>query len=583
MNMCRGYGVMPGWSALVLASWLAGCATTGEMPLTTGADDQQAAPRAEKSPPADYPVAPFEGDALYQLLVAEIAGHRAHYDLALERYMAVAEETRDPGVAAHAGRIALYMKRNQTALRAVTIWAEEEPDNIDAHRQAVDLLLQAGRLEDALMHMERVKNLGGPAHFGIFAHQTVRLDAGQLKSLLTVVTGMLERHPDNEQLMFSKAVLLDRNGQPEAALALVESLLKVSRGMNVVQLKTNLLNTLNRLDEARRFLEKKAEELPENWQLQRLLGRLMVEQGDLEAAHEQFRHILRQFPKDEELLFSLALIALDRGEDVEAKGYLEPLIRWNQHVDQAHYYLGGIAERQGDKPGALMAYRRVGDGGRFLPAQARIAALLVADGRLDEARKHLQKVRLRHADQQEPLVMIEAQLLLDNGMGEAALSFLDGVLAAEPENINLLYFRAMAGQRFDRLDILEQDLRTIIELDPMHVDALNALGYTLTDRTDRHAEALELIEKALVLRPDEAAIIDSMGWVQYRLNNHEQALVHLRRALELFQNDEVAAHLGEVLWVIGERGEANQVWNRALELAPESDILKQVIKRFREE
>ena len=141
----------------------------------------------------------------------------------------------------------------------------------------------------------------------------------------------------------------------------------------------------------------------------------------------------------------------------------------------------------------------------------------------------------------------------------------------------------MTGQRFGYLDILESDLRRIITVDPENADALNALGYTLTDQTDRHEEALELIEKALEIKPGEAAFIDSMGWVQYRLQNYDAAILHLRRALELFQNDEVAAHLGEVLWVVGEKVEAIEIWNKALEWAPESEILKSVMQRFQGE
>ena len=141
----------------------------------------------------------------------------------------------------------------------------------------------------------------------------------------------------------------------------------------------------------------------------------------------------------------------------------------------------------------------------------------------------------------------------------------------------------MTGQRFGYLEILEGDLRRIIEIDPNNADALNALGYTLTDQTDRHEEALELIEKALAIKPDEAAFIDSMGWVQYRLQNYGAAILHLRRAFALFRNDEVAAHLGEVLWMVGKRVEALEIWNDALKWAPESEILRAVMQRFRGE
>ncbi len=132
-------------------------------------------------------------------------------------------------------------------------------------------------------------------------------------------------------------------------------------------------------------------------------------------------------------------------------------------------------------------------------------------------------------------------------------------------------------ERFDQLNILERDLKKIIPLEPENADALNALGYSLTDQTDRHDEALMLIKKALTIKPNEAAFIDSMGWVMYRLKNLDEAVKYLRRALEMLPNDEVAAHLGEVLWMLGEKLEARGVWNKALELTPESNILERVI------
>ncbi|MEX2365480.1 MAG: tetratricopeptide repeat protein, partial [Pseudohongiellaceae bacterium] len=139
---------------------------------------------------------------------------------------------------------------------------------------------------------------------------------------------------------------------------------------------------------------------------------------------------------------------------------------------------------------------------------------------------------------------------------------------------------AMTGEKFGRLDILESDLKKILEIDPDNADALNALGYTLADKTDRYQEALDLIQRALEIKPDEAAFIDSLGWVMYRLKNFDRAIELLRQALEMLPNDEVAAHLGEVLWMAGEKAEASKVWDKALELKPDSEILQRVIKRF---
>ena len=216
----------------------------------------------------------------------------------------------------------------------------------------------------------------------------------------------------------------------------------------------------------------------------------------------------------------------------------------------------------------------------FESAHARVARLLLQQDRVQEARDHLARIRAEVPLLNQRFIIIEAQLLSDFDFEEEVFSLLDNQLIRDPDNIDLLRARALVGEKFDRLDILERDLRAIIDIDPDNATALNDLGYTLTNRTDRYEEALVLIEKALSINPGEAAFIDSLGWVKYRLKQFEEAVLHLRRALELFPNDEVAAHLGEVLWVMGQKIEANKVWEKALELKPDSDILKRVINQF---
>lgn len=583
-----------GWragSVSVLAIMgLVGCATVPESPVseispgegdTPNVIEVDIAKKPKVAPePPEYPVAPFQGDSLYQLLVAEVAGFRSDYELALQNYLTATLETQDPGVAARATRLALYLKKDDVARQTVTIWTESDPSNIDAHRHAADLLLRAGRLEDAIVHMEAIKNLGGLAKFDVFAYRSANLSADQKVSLLEAINEMVSRHPSDDQLLFSKAVLLEQTGQLEAALALADRLLGMTDNVNVVILKMTVLGALGRTEDAKTFLGQKVEEQPDNRRLRLILARMYFEQRQLEAAKEQYGEALKFSPNDGDVLFALALIALEQKDDLLARKYFEKMVRWDQRPGEAHYYLGGIAERQSNKVEALKAYQQVGTGYEFLPAQARIASILVGDGRWEEARKHLARMRASMPEHQQQLILIEAQLLADRGLEQEALSFLDEVIALDPTNVDLLYFRAMTGQRFDRLDVLEQDLRRVLSVDPDNADAMNALGYTLADLTDRHEEALDLIERALALRPDEPAFIDSMGWVLYRLGDYENAVTYLRRALSLFKNDEVAAHLGEVLWVMGSEDEATLIWQEALELAPDSEILKSVMQRL---
>ena len=572
------------WLLCALVTLLAGCSSAPVVPEPVSAPEPSVAEPAQPNPrpdPDDYPVAPFPGDSLYELLVAEVAGYRSRYGVALGKYMDAVVETRDPGVAARATRLALYLKKYEEALETVLIWAEVEPENLAARRHAVDLLLRAGELEPAIGHMEAVKQLGGMASFDEFAYRAAGMEPTQRAAVLAAITEMLGRHPGDEQLLFSRAVLLEQSGQLPKALAIAEELLAVSEKPNVIVLKTSILNAMQRADDAIAYLTGVVTVSQPNRRLQLILARMLFEKGDLEAAKVQYSHVLNVSPNDGDVLFALALIALEQGDDLQAQEHLERMVRWNRRSGEAHYYLGGIAERRSDTAAALQQYGEAGEGYEFMPAQARIASLLANEGRWEEAIAHLGNLRAQKPEHRQQLILIEAQLLTDQGQEQQALDFLDSILKQEPENVELLYYRAMTGQRFGQLDILEADLRRVIELDPGNADAMNALGYTLTDQTNRHEEALELIEKALTIKPDEAAFIDSLGWVQYRLKNFEMALTYLRRAYELFRNDEIAAHLGEVLWVVGDRTEANQIWEEGLELAPESEILKNIIQRFR--
>ena len=530
--------------------------------------------------PSDYPVAPFPKDALYQLLVAEVAGYRGEYSTALEKYVDMALKTRDAGVAQRAAMLAVYLKRYEEALTTSKIWVEQEPDSIEARRYLSEQLLRIGDMEQAIVHMEAIKNLGGLANFESFAYSAANMDDKGREVLLEAMSRMLAEYPGDEQLMFSKAVLLEQSGQLEEALQLANQLLVSKKDINVIVLKVNALKDLLRTDEALIFLESTLEELADKRRLRLIYARMLFEAERLVDAEKQYEQVHQQAPNDSDILFALALISMEQGKDESAKGYLNQMIRFNRRANEAHYYLGSIADKNDKIPQAISEYKMVGPGREYLAAQVRIAALLADQDRLDDARAHLENQRANNPERYNRLVMIEGQLLSERGHEAEFFELLEMVIQKQPENVELLYFRAMTGQSLGRLDVLEQDLLRVIEIDPGNADAMNALGYTLADQTDRHDEALVLIERALEIKPNEAAFIDSLGWVQYRLENYKDAVTNLRKALSLFDNDEVAAHLGEVLWVSGEQQEARNVWQKALDARPDSDILKRVIKRF---
>ena len=218
-----------------------------------------------------------------------------------------------------------------------------------------------------------------------------------------------------------------------------------------------------------------------------------------------------------------------------------------------------------------------------MPSQMRIVLLIEILEGFESSRTHLSMQRSAYPSISRNFSLLEAQVLSERRLFNEAIEVLDNELNSKPDDIELLYRKAMIGGEAGKIDILEGALGRILEIDPDNADALNSLGYTLADKTDRYQEAFKLVERALSIRPNDPAFIDSMGWVYYRLNNLEKAILYLSKALSLLKDDEIAAHLGEALWMAGRESEALEVWENGLEIEPSSPFLSKVKKKFQRE
>ncbi|CRL98366.1 bacteriophage N4 receptor, outer membrane subunit [Pseudomonas sp. 8 R 14] len=522
----------------------------------------------------------FSEETVFSLLSAELAGQRNRFDIALDNYVTQAINTQDPGISERAFRIAEYLGADQAALDTSLIWAKNAPDDLEAQRAAAIQLARAGRYDDSMVYMEKVLQGKGDTHFDFLALSAADTDQDTRNGLMKSFDRLLQKHPKNSQLIFGKALLLQQDDEAEAALKLLEQNPPEDGEIAPILLRARLLQNLNRGKEAIPLLEKSIKKYPDDKRLRLTYARTLVEQDRMEDAKVQFANLLQQYPDDDELRYSLALVCLEAKAWDEAKGYLEELIERESHVDSAHLNLGRIAEERSDPQAALLEYAQVGPGNDYLPAQLRQADILMSNGRTDEAEKRLAAARDAEPDYGIQLYLIQAETLSANNQGDRAWKVLQQALLQFPDDLNLLYTRAMQAEKRNDLAQMEKDLRLIIKRDPDNAMALNALGYTLSDRTTRYDEAKALIEQAHKLNPEDPAVLDSLGWVNYRLGNLDEAERLLRQALERFPDQEVAAHLGEVLWANGKQREARQIWEKFLKEQPESPILRGTIKRL---
>ena len=564
-------------SALLLALvLLSGCQALAP----TSPDDSSANEDVTSVPEKPTVYSSFSEDTLYSLLSAELAGQRNRLDIALDNYVTQAINTQDPGISERAFRIAEYLGADQAALDTSLIWVKNAPDDIEAQRAAAIQLARNGRYDESLVYMEKVLQAKGDTHFDFLALAAIETDAETRAGLQKSFDSLLAKHPDNGQLIFGKALLMQQDGDAEGALKLLEKNPPQDGEVAPILLRARLLQSLNRGDEALPLLKKSVSQYPDDKRLGLTYARTLVEQNRMAEAKVQFASLVEQYPEDDELRFSLALVCLEGKSWDEAEGYLQELIERDSHVDSAHLNLGRIAEERNDPEGALVEYALVGPGNEYLPAQLRQADILISHGRGAEASKKLASARGAQPDYAIQLYLIEAETLAANNQTDRAWNTLQQAIKQYPDDLNLLYSRAMLAEKRNDLEQMERDLRAIIKREPDNAMALNALGYTLSDRTTRYAEAKALIQQAYDLNPDDPAVLDSLGWVNYRLGNLDEAERLLRQALERFPDQEVAAHLGEVLWANGKQREAKKIWGTFLKENPDSPILRKTILRL---
>ena len=561
---------------MVVAGPLAGC--VAPEPVTRDG----AVVAADRGPDATAPSPALHEGVLFKLLVAEFASHRGDLSLSLEAYMDVARETRDPGVAARAAKLALIAQENEVALEAARLWSEAAPESVEARQVLAPFLIRAGNSDEAADHLDMIVELSDPPGLGFRRVADLLSTVTDAEAAVALMKQLVVEHEDDGAAQLALARLLARYGRTEEASAAVERAYQLDPDhASAVILKARLRQRMGDVEGALGALEAFLERAPDSGRVRAAYARMLVDTTRYDHARAQFEHLVAEEPQNDDARYGLALLFVQTDQLDEAVQQLERLVRRGSRRDAAYYYLGRIADSRQQREDAITYYRRVRRGEHWINAQVRAAVLYAEQGDLDAARRHLRE--LRHESTQQQAVQIyrtEAGLLTRAERYDEAMAVFDESLETFPGNLELLYSRGMLAERMDRLNIVERDLREIIARDPDHAEALNALGYTLADRTDRYEEAYELIQRAIALKPDEAHIVDSMGWVLYRLGRYEEALAQLRRAMTLGFDPVIAAHLGEVLWVLGEKAEARDVWRTALEKAPDDELLREVIERF---
>lgn len=531
------------------------------------------------------PAAELDGEVLYDVLLGEIAGQRGRIDVASDALARAARRTRDPRLAERATLAAVYAKRYQEALKTAELWVELQPRSADAREALAGVLLELNRLEQARAEFQQILRLEESQAAIEASYMRIAAVLGRVANraaALDIMQSLVKQSAQTPVAHYALAHLAVRAGDLELADSAVDRALKLKPDWQDAALfKARILVSQKDALKAQQFYEEFLTKQAGATNVRLHYARFLIDQKQWEKAREEFKRVATEMPEDADAVYAVGLLALQTNRMDEAETFLKRALALRPQNDQARVYLGQVVEASKRYDEAARWYKEVQPGESYFEAQTRLGIVLARQNNIAGARAHLRGIQTENEQQQVQLILAEEQVLRDAKQYQEALEVLNDGLKQLPEDKDLLYARALVAEKLDMLPVVETDLRAILSKDPKNVNALNALGYTLADRTDRYTEAQGYLAQALELKPDDPFVLDSMGWLQYRLGNNAESIRLLKRALDIRGDAEIAAHLGEVLWVTGDRHEAESVWTRALRDTPDNEALRGVIKKFK--
>ena len=542
--------------------------------------EPQVEPQAEPAP--GLPDMELSDELLYEFLLTEIANQRGHNALAVKGSADIAKKTGDPRLAKRAAQLAVESGDMSKSIDALRYWCEVEPTSIPAARMLSSILLRGGKLDEAQPDLARIlaaeKANQGNEFMQIFQMVAPHPD----KSVaLKLMRNLAQPYPQIAEAHWSVAQLARLAGDDELALDEVRQARKLRPEWGTaVSLEAQLLQESapqQALEVLRRYLS----DYPDKREIRLQYARMLLEQKQYKTSRDEFQRLAKDNPHNPDIAFAIALISLQLNDLQDAEKQLRQLLeKGKKNQDTVQYYLGQLSEAKDDENRAIAYYREVKSGEYQFAAQLRVVYLLNKLGKLDEAREYLHQTPAVDNQQRVQLLLIESQLLHEAKRAEDAYQALQQGLEKLPNHPDLLYAAGMMAEKIGKLEVFEQLIRKLIQIKPDHAHAYNVLGYSLLERNERIPEAVELVEKALQLAPDDPAIMDSVGWGYFRSGRLNERLDMLRRAFTNNPDPEIAAHLGEVLWMRGDKDEARKIWQDNFKSHPSSVPLQTVIEKF---
>lgn len=524
---------------------------------------------------------------IYKYLIGEVAGQRGDYETAGSVFFDLAKSTRDPRLAERAAKVAVFAKIGNLAVPAVRLWSEIDPASSDAQQAMTEMLIATDKLAESEAYIAKLLMNKETQADGFLFLNTLLNRSADKKPILGMIQSLAKPYPNVAEAHFAIAQAAWAVGQDKLALSSLEKAESLKPSWHVAVLFKGQLLYTKSPTEAVNYYKSFLKKHPRENEVRVSLAKLYVSEKNYPAAKAEFPTILKNAKaapdgKLAEMTAVIGLMAFQAHDYATADTYfMQALESGLKETEQLYIYLGQSAEAQNRDAVAKNWFEKVLLGTHFLDAQLNLANVILKTQGINKAIDHLDAIDDLTIDQQIVVIQTQALLYSREKRHEDAFALLEKAVNNLPNNAELVYDYALAAERVGKLDIMEKELRKVIAAKPDYAAAYNALGYSYADRNIKLDEALVMIQTALSITPNDHYMIDSLGWVNYRMGNLDLALEHLQKAYAMNPDSEIAAHLGEVLWQKGQQDEAKVIWDKALLTDPKNEVLLVITNKFK--
>lgn len=537
--------------------------------------------QASPSKSSDRATAPSDEQSLFQVMAAEMALDREHPEVALTNYIAAAKETQDPAIASRATQIALTIGSLESALEPAIIWAKNAPKDLEAQITTAALYLRLDQTAQAIPYLRKTEKLNPQEAFQFYL----------------ILFRQLQDENDNQRVMQALETLAKENNASSAKLALAEIYLlqnKNQQGLEMsdaalqfdphssiaIQLHCEALLRAKDKEAAKKYIDEAIKNNKKELSLQEYYTQFLYDNDYKKEARVEIEKLIKNPELTPDELLQFARVAMQAQWFDLSKKILLNTSKHEEHKDLAHYFLARVAEMQDHKKEAIEWFKQVLTGPFHVLSQVRASLLLAEDKKYNDALEILERTQFNDFAESKQVLLTRIDILNRAKRYQDSLASLDLAITNNPDDLELLYARSLVADQLNDLKVAESDLRTILAIQPNHLDALNALGYILTNHTNRYTEAEQYLSQAIKLSPNNPSVLDSMGWLYYKMGRYRESLVLLQKAQDIQPDAEIAAHLGEVLWQMKDFEGAKRVWNQALEQHPKHENILNAMNRL---